>query len=90
MAKLPDRRRYPVYAENPIQRAADFDEARRALRGEVSAAVRQADDGLLVIGVAVPVQRFVQGRYPLADAEQALAHAARRGALKVLVAPGEL
>lgn len=37
----------------------------------------------------VPVERLVQGCYPLADAEQALAHAARRGTLKVLVAAGE-
>jgi threonine dehydrogenase-like Zn-dependent dehydrogenase len=38
---------------------------------------------------AVAVERLVQGRYPLADAEQALAHAARRGVLKVLVAARE-
>jgi len=36
----------------------------------------------------VPVQRLVQATYPLAQAEQALAHAARRGTLKVLVAAG--
>lgn len=36
----------------------------------------------------VPVQRLVQARYPLEQAEQALAHAARRGTLKVLVQVG--
>jgi threonine dehydrogenase-like Zn-dependent dehydrogenase len=33
----------------------------------------------------VPVERLVQARYPLARADEALAHAGRRGALKVLV-----
>jgi len=34
---------------------------------------------------AVPVERLIDARYPLADGEQAFAHASRRGALKVLV-----
>jgi threonine dehydrogenase-like Zn-dependent dehydrogenase len=33
----------------------------------------------------VPVERFVQARYPLARADEALAHAGRPGTLKVLV-----
>jgi two-component system sensor histidine kinase ChvG len=60
MAKLPDRRRYPAYHESPVPRASDYDEARRALRGEAAAAVRQAEDGTLVISVAIPVQRYKQ------------------------------
>lgn len=60
VAKLPDRRRFPPYTESPIPRAADYDEARRALRGEVSAGVRTSEDGSLVISVAVPVQRYKQ------------------------------
>jgi two-component system sensor histidine kinase ChvG len=59
-ARLPERQRYPLYLESPVPRAADYDEARRALRGETAAAVRQADDGSLVISVAVPVQRYKQ------------------------------
>jgi hypothetical protein len=39
---------------------------------------------MLARGV-VPVERLVQARYPLARADEALAHAGRRGALKVLV-----
>ena len=60
VARLPGRRSFPPYAESPIQRAADYDEARRALRGEVSAMVRATDDGGLLISVAVPVQRYKQ------------------------------
>ncbi|MGQ0675503.1 MAG: stimulus-sensing domain-containing protein [Rhodospirillales bacterium] len=60
VARLPERHKFPPYAESPIQRAADYDEARRALRGEISAMVRSSDDGGLVISVAVPVQRYKQ------------------------------
>jgi threonine dehydrogenase-like Zn-dependent dehydrogenase len=34
---------------------------------------------------AVPVERLIDARYPLAQGEQAFAHASRRGALKILV-----
>ena len=36
----------------------------------------------------VDVARLVEAEYPLADATRALAHAARRGARKILLAPG--
>jgi len=57
---LPARGDPPLYQEHAIQRAADFDEARRALRGEVSGLVRVAEDKSLVLSVAVPVQRYKQ------------------------------
>ena len=60
VAKLPERQKLPLYQEEALQRAADYDEARRALRGEAASAVRLSDDGQLLISVAVPVQRYKQ------------------------------
>ncbi|MCK6452852.1 MAG: stimulus-sensing domain-containing protein [Alphaproteobacteria bacterium] len=57
---LPARGDPPPYVEHALQRAADFDEARRALRGETSGLVRVAEDKSLVLSVAVPVQRYKQ------------------------------
>jgi two-component system sensor histidine kinase ChvG len=60
VARLPARGDPPPYQELAFQSAADYDEARLALRGETSAVVRVADDRSLVISVAVPVQRYKQ------------------------------
>ncbi len=60
VARLPARGDPPPYQELAFQSAADYDEARLALRGEIAALVRQADDRSLVISVAVPVQRYKQ------------------------------
>jgi two-component system sensor histidine kinase ChvG len=57
---LPARGDPPLYIEHAIQRAADFDEARLALRGEMSGLVRVAEDKSLVLSVSVPVQRYKQ------------------------------
>jgi two-component system sensor histidine kinase ChvG len=60
VARLPARGDPPAYQELAFQSAADYDEARLALRGETSALVRIADDRSLVISVATPVQRYKQ------------------------------
>ena len=57
---LPARGDPPIYIEHAMQRAADFDEARLALRGEISGLVRVAEDKSLVLSIAVPVQRYKQ------------------------------
>jgi two-component system sensor histidine kinase ChvG len=57
--QLPSRRKYPVYRES--ETAESYSEALRALHGESGSAVRSdPQTGGLVIGVAVPVQRYKQ------------------------------
>jgi two-component system, OmpR family, sensor histidine kinase ChvG len=59
--KLPSRTRFPEYRENASQRAGDYDEVMRALRGETGSAIRSDPaGGGLVLSVAVPVQRYKQ------------------------------
>jgi two-component system, OmpR family, sensor histidine kinase ChvG len=59
--KLPRRTRYPKYHEGALQRADDYDEVMRALRGETASAIRSDPaSGGLVLSVAVPVQRYKQ------------------------------
>src|SRR5271169_304605 len=59
--ELPRRTRYPVYRESASQRADDYPEAIRALRGETSSAIRSDPaSGGLVLSVAIPVQRYKQ------------------------------
>jgi len=59
--KLPRRTRYPKYHESAAQRAEDYDEVMRALRGETASAIRSdTATGGLVLSVAVPVQRYKQ------------------------------
>jgi len=50
----------PIYEERADQRAADYEEVARALEGVSASALRVDDADRLVIGVAVPVQRFKQ------------------------------
>ena len=50
----------PLYEERADQRAADYEEVARALEGVSASALRVDDADRLVIGVAVPVQRFKQ------------------------------
>ena len=50
----------PLYEERADQRAADYEEVARALEGESASALRVDEADRLVIGVAVPVQRFKQ------------------------------
>jgi two-component system, OmpR family, sensor histidine kinase ChvG len=59
--ELPRRTRYPMYRESASQRADDYPEVIRALRGETGSAIRSdpASAGL-VLSVAVPVQRYKQ------------------------------
>ena len=59
--ELPRRTRYPVYRESASQRADDYLEVIRALRGETASAIRgdPASAGL-VLSVAIPVQRYKQ------------------------------
>ncbi|MDE0940638.1 MAG: stimulus-sensing domain-containing protein, partial [Pirellulales bacterium] len=56
---LPERG-LPLYEERAAQRAADYEEVSRALEGVSVSALRVDDADRLVIGVAVPVQRFKQ------------------------------
>ena len=59
--RLPRRTRYPKYHESAAQRAEDYDEVLRALRGETASAIRSdTATGGLVLSVAVPVQRYKQ------------------------------
>jgi two-component system sensor histidine kinase ChvG len=60
MAALPGQKRYPPYREQPEQNAADYDEVQKALRGDVADAVRSERNGVLVLSVGVPVQRYKQ------------------------------
>jgi len=53
-------RGFPLYEERADQRAADYEEVSRALEGVSASALRVDDADRLVIGVAVPVQRFKQ------------------------------
>ena len=48
----------PPYKERANQHAKDYGEVARALEGEPASALRVDDFGNLLIGVAVPVQRF--------------------------------
>ncbi|HYD32737.1 MAG TPA: stimulus-sensing domain-containing protein [Azospirillaceae bacterium] len=50
----------PPYLEVPVQTAAQYDEAIRALAGEGGSAVRATPDRGLMLTVAVPVQRYKQ------------------------------
>src|SRR6516225_1434030 len=61
VGELPRRTRYPVYRESASQRADDYLEVIRALRGETASAIRgdPASAGL-VLSVAIPVQRYKQ------------------------------
>jgi len=61
VGELPRRTRYPVYRESASQRADDYPEAIRALRGETTSAIRRdpASSGL-VLSVATPIQRYKQ------------------------------
>lgn len=60
VAALPGQERYPPYREQPEQSAADYDEVQKALRGDVADAVRSERNGVLVLSVGVPVQRYKQ------------------------------
>jgi two-component system, OmpR family, sensor histidine kinase ChvG len=46
------------YVEPPAQRAFDYPEAVDALRGEPTGQLRRDDEGVVLVNVAVPVQRF--------------------------------
>ena len=58
MIFLEPGRNMPLYQENAYQRAGDYREVERALSGEPSSEIRINESGRLLIGVAVPVQRF--------------------------------
>jgi two-component system sensor histidine kinase ChvG len=48
----------PLYVENPVQTAHDYEEVMVALEGDVATEVRDAGQGAMVLNVAVPVQRY--------------------------------
>jgi two-component system, OmpR family, sensor histidine kinase ChvG len=59
--RLPRRMRYPPYSESAVQRADDYPEVMRALRGESGSAIRSDPvGGGLILSAAIPVQRFKQ------------------------------
>ncbi len=62
VARLPGQRRYPAYREAAEQSAGDYQEVQRALAGDIASAVRSEREGgsLLMLSVAVPVQRYRQ------------------------------
>jgi len=51
---------YPAYEENARQHARDYSEVMAALSGDYVKAVRAAGHDQLLLGVAVPVQRYKQ------------------------------
>jgi len=53
---VPPRKRWPIYDEDPEQRATDYEAVTRALLGQVGRQIWSAPEGGLVLGVAVPVQ----------------------------------
>jgi two-component system sensor histidine kinase ChvG len=57
---LPRGGSYPPYRESPVQRAQDYTEVERALRGESASMVRSDPTGTLVLSIALPVQRYRQ------------------------------
>jgi len=59
VGELPRRNRYPMYHENASQRADDYPEVTRALRGETASVIRSDPaSGGLVLSVAVPIQQY--------------------------------
>ena len=57
--ELPRRTRYPVYREGISQRADDYSEVIRALRGETASAIRSDPVSRgLVLSVAIPIQQY--------------------------------
>ncbi len=62
VTRLPGHRRYPAYREAAAQNAADYQEVQKALAGDIASAVRseRAGGSLLMLSVAVPVQRYRQ------------------------------
>ena len=59
--ELPRRTRYPTYRESALQRADDYPEVMRALRGEAASAIRgDPPSAGLVLSAAIPVQRYKQ------------------------------
>ncbi len=54
----PENRNLPRYRERVEQRAADYPEALKAIAGERASVDRLDEDGLLIMSVALPVQRF--------------------------------
>ncbi len=60
IGRLPRRQRLAQYFEAANQRADDYEEVGRALRGETKGMVRVDESGALIISVAVPVQRYRQ------------------------------
>jgi two-component system, OmpR family, sensor histidine kinase ChvG len=58
---LPRHTSYPVYRESASQRAEDYAEVMRALRGEPGSAIRSDPaTGGLVFSAAIPIQRYKQ------------------------------
>jgi len=51
-------RRLPPYKENPLQQITDYPEAVAALNGDYTKTVRGGTGDSMVLGVAVPVQRY--------------------------------
>jgi two-component system sensor histidine kinase ChvG len=61
VSELPRRSRYPVYREDASQRADDYPEVARALRGDTTSAIRSDPaSGGLVLSVATPIQQYKQ------------------------------
>ena len=55
---LPVQDPMPLYREESVQRAEDYDEVPRALAGKKEDAVRTGRNGGIILSVAVPVQRY--------------------------------
>ncbi len=79
-------RKFPRYRESSTPHAADYGEVVRALAGDTTGAIRIDERGILVIGVAVPVQRYkkVVGALLLSSASGAIEQSLRDVRLRSL------
>jgi two-component system sensor histidine kinase ChvG len=84
--RMPARQALPVYLEHAEQRAADYEEAVRAIAGESAWRVRVDGHGGLVLSVAIPVQRFKQvlGALMLSETGEDIDEAVRDVRLDIL------
>ncbi len=58
LPRLPSRGSFPPYRERIDQRAGDYGETAGALAGEIGGAIRQDEEGGLILSVAAPVREL--------------------------------
>ncbi len=86
LPRLPSRGSFPIYRERDGQRAGDYGESAGALAGEIGGAVRQDEEGGLILSVAAPVKELhrVLGALMLTADGRDIAENVRRVRIAVL------